>query len=107
MILPGNIRYKPAASIPVSATFRSGTGSTPIANRSRSVQASMADASVIPPAQKQSSQSHSSCSPDSSAARATARTRSGGTSGRHVAARIVIPLFSRCPAKYRGRGIYR
>ena len=79
MIRPGNSRCSAAASIAVSATFRSGTGSTPIATGSRSVQARIADARDIPPPQKQTSHSHSSGSPVSCAARATARTCSGGT----------------------------
>jgi hypothetical protein len=87
---PGNSRCSAAASIAASATFRSGTGSTPIATGSRLVQASSADAVVIAPPQKQSSQSHSSASPDSSATRATSRSRSGGTWGQQVAARIVM-----------------
>jgi hypothetical protein len=90
VIRPGNRRCNVAASIAVRATFRSGTGSTPVATVSRSVQARIADARLIAPPQKQSSQSHSSARPESSAARATSRTRSGGTWGQHVAARIVM-----------------
>jgi hypothetical protein len=90
---PGNMRSSAAASIAVSATFRNGTGSTPIPTASRSVQASSADASVIAPPQKQSSQSQSSASPASSAARATSRSRSGGTWGSTVAASIVMALI--------------
>ena len=79
VIRPGNRRCNVAASIAVRATFRSGAGSTPIATASRSVQARIADARLIAPPQKQSSQSHSSASPVSCATRATSRSRSGGT----------------------------
>jgi hypothetical protein len=76
---PGNSRCSAAASIAASATFRSGTGDTPTATGSRLVHASSDDAMAAAPPQKQSSQSHSSASPESSATRATSRSRSGGT----------------------------
>ena len=82
---PGNSRCSVAVSIAVSATFLSGTGSTPIPAGSRVVQASTAAAVAIPPPQKQSSQSHAGSSrPSSSAARATSRSRSWGSWWMHV-----------------------
>ena len=95
---PGNMCSTAAASIAVSVTFRSGAGITPIASRSRLVQASIAAAMVSEPPQKQSSQGHSSARPASSAARATSGSRSGGTCGRHVAPSTVIPSSCRARA---------
>ena len=69
----------------LSATLRSGTGSSPMPTRSRSVQASAAAAVAIPLSAKQSSHSHSCSRPASSAARATGRSRSGGRSGGKIA----------------------
>jgi hypothetical protein len=91
------MRCSAAISIAANATLRSGTGDTPTATGSRSVHPSSADAMAIAPPQKQSSQSHSSASPDSSATWATSRSRSGGTWGQQVAARIVMTLSCRKP----------
>ncbi len=52
---PGNNRCIVAISIAVRATFRNGTGSSPMPTRSRSVHARAADAEAMPPSKKQSS----------------------------------------------------
>ena len=87
---PGNRRCSMAVSIAAVATFRSGTGSTPIPTRRLVVQARAAEQAGTAPPQKQSSHSHSSSSPAASAATATFRNCSGGTCGRHTAPRVVM-----------------
>jgi hypothetical protein len=95
---PGNMRSRVATSIAVSATLRSGIGSSPTPTRNVSVQASAAAAAATPLSRKQSSHSHSSSSPASSATRATARRRSGGSWGRNTAPRIVMRGSSHPPS---------
>ena len=78
---PGNSRAIVASSMAVSATLRSGTGSSPIATGRRLVVASIAVAVAMPLSLKQSSHTHSCASPAASAAAATAPIRSGGCDG--------------------------
>ena len=72
----------------VSATLRSGTGSSPIATVTRLVVASIAVAVAMPLSVKQSSHTHSCARPAASAAAATAPIRSGGCVGGKMAASV-------------------
>ena len=72
----------------VSATLRSGTGSSPIPTVTRLVAASIAVAVAMPLSAKQSSHTHSCASPAASAAAATAPIRSGGCVGGKMAASV-------------------
>jgi len=85
---PGNSRLTVASSIAVSATLRSGTGSSPIPTVTRLVAASIAVAVAMPLSEKQSSHTHSPASPAASAAAATATIRSGGCVGGKMAASL-------------------
>ena len=81
---PGNIRSRLASSIAVRATFRSGTGSKPMPTRSLEVEANATAAAATPLSLKQSSHTHSSSRPPSSALLARLGSRSGGRVGTKV-----------------------